>query len=291
MGIKYSEFIKKPGEELEYSADMIRELQRCQEDIWNFLPYIKIIHPDKGIIVFEPYDFQKQILRNLQDNRFNVILASRQSGKTTTISAYVLWYACFNADKTIGIVSNKQVSAIDIMNRIKRVYQELPVWMKPGITEWSKTFITFDNGTRIMVSATSEDAFRGRTLNLLCMDEFAFVPKFVADAFWAANYPTISASTDAKIVIVSTPHGMFNSFHTLYSNAERGENNFKHFKSTWKDVPGRDDEWAEAQRKNLGNKKFAQEYACVDGKTLIKVFDKITKEEKTIKIEDLYNIL
>jgi hypothetical protein len=304
--------------------------------------------------------------------------------------------------------------------------------MKPGVVEWSKTFITFDNGTRIMVSATSEDAFRGRTLNLLClggentvkvrdkitgevkevtleelhnekkimdyventkyeiltpygwcdfkginkkgkdklftiksgndvvtatsnhtfyvkgekkkvyelipnddkidgcsepistisydrtddvfdvinvnneknmflvnrcwhtkncMDEFAFVPKFVADAFWAANYPTISASADAKIVIVSTPNGMFNSFHTLYSHAERGENNFKHFKSTWRDVPGRDDAWAEAQRRNLGVTKFAQEYACVDGNTLIKVFDKITKEEKIIRIEDLYNIL
>jgi len=91
------------------------------------------------------------------------------SHNTTTISAYVLWYAIFNADKTIGIVSNKQASAIDIMNRIKRVYQELPTWIKPGITEWSKTFVTFENGTRIMVSATSEDAFRGRTLNLLCL--------------------------------------------------------------------------------------------------------------------------
>lgn len=124
-----------------------------------------------------------------------------------------------------------------------------------------------------------------------CMDEFAFVPKFVADAFWAANYPTISASTDAKIVIVSTPNGMFNSFHTLYSNAERGENNFKHFKSTWKDVPGRDDEWAKNQRKNLGNIKFSQEYACVDGNTYIKVFDKIDGLEKTLKIKDLYNSL
>ena len=91
------------------------------------------------------------------------------SHNTTTISAYVLWYAIFNPDKTIGIVSNKQVSAIDIMNRIKRVYQEIPAWMKPGVTEWSKTFVTFENGTRIMVSATSEDAFRGRTLNLLCL--------------------------------------------------------------------------------------------------------------------------
>lgn len=91
------------------------------------------------------------------------------SHNTTVVTAYALWYAIFNDDKTIGIVSNKQVSAIDIMNRLKRIYQELPTWLKPGIIEWSKTFVTFENGTRIMVSATSEDAFRGRTLNLLCL--------------------------------------------------------------------------------------------------------------------------
>lgn len=291
MGLKYTETIKKPDLPIEYTPEMIIELDKCVDDIWNFLPYVKIIHPDKGIIPYDPYPFQKNILKNLQHNRFNVILASRQSGKSTTISAYVLWYAVFNADKTIGIVSNKQVSAIDIMNRIKRMYQELPSWIKPGVAEWSKTFIKFENGTMIMVSATSEDAFRGRTLNLLCMDEYAFVPKHVADAFWAANYPTISASIDAKIIIVSTPNGMFNTFHTLYSQAERKENEFMHFRSTWKDVPGRDDKWAEKQRRNLGNKKFTQEYACVDGNTLIKIFDKVTKEEKTIKIKDLYNSL
>lgn len=184
------------------------------------------------------------------------------SHNTTTIAAYVVWFAIFNKDKTIGIASNKQISAIDILTRIKKVYQELPVWMKPGVIEWSKTFVTFENGTRIMVSATSEDAFRGRTLNLLCLDEFAFIPKSVSNAFWAANYPTISASTDAKIAIISTPCGMYGQFYTLYKEAERGENTFKHFKSTWKDVPGRDEEWAIEQEKNLGKVRFAQEYGC-----------------------------
>lgn len=246
--------------------------------------YIKKIIPTQSVPV-------KCIQVNSDNHLFLCGTTLIPTHNSTTISAYVLWYAVFNADKTIGIVSNKQVSAIDIMNRIKRMYQELPSWIKPGVAEWSKTFIKFENGTMIMVSATSEDAFRGRTLNLLCMDEYAFVPKHVADAFWAANYPTISASIDAKIIIVSTPNGMFNTFHTLYSQAERKENEFMHFRSTWKDVPGRDSAWAEKQRRNLGNKKFTQEYACVDGNTLIKIFDKVTKEEKTIKIKDLYNSL
>ena len=213
------------------------------------------------------------------------------SHNTTVVSVHAIWYALFNGDKTIGIVSNKQVSAIDIMNRIKRTYEELPSWIKPGITEYSKTFITFDNGTKIMVSATSEDAFRGRTLNLMISDELAFVRKHVSDAFWAANYPTISASQDAKIILISTPAGMFNMFHLLYTHAERGENEFHPFKSTWRDVPGRDMQWAKNQQANLGKKKWLQEFECVEGSSLVKVFDKLKQEEKIMTIQELYEKL
>jgi len=291
MSIKYSEYVKKPATNIEYTAEMIAELNKCQEDIWNFLPYVKIVHPDRGLITFEPYDFQKQILRNLQNHRFHAILCGRQLGKTTVVSIYALWYAIFYSDKNIGIVSNKQSSAIDIMNRLKRTYEELPIWLKPGVTEWSKTFVKFENGTMIMVSATSEDAFRGRTLNLLFCDEYAFVRKNIADAFWAANYPTISASVEAKIVLISTPNGMFNQFHTIYSHAERKENEFIAMKFDWRANPNRDDAWAESQLKNLGQKKFTQEHLCVSGDTLIKVYDEVDKVEIVLKIEDLYNLL
>jgi hypothetical protein len=259
----------------------------------NLLPghFINSINGKKEIISIEITDRYENMydLRNVDGGIYytNDVV----SHNTTTTGSYALWYSIFNDNKTIGIVSNKQVSAIDIMNRVKRMYQELPMWMKPGITEWSKTFVSFDNNTKIMVSATSEDAFRGRTLNLMIADEYAFVPKHVADAFWAANYPTISASVDAKIIIISTPHGLFGTFHTLYSQAERGENSFKHFKSSWIDVPGRDEEWANVQKKNLGLRRFAQEYQCVDGETYIKVWDLVDKIEKTLKIKDLYNLL
>jgi hypothetical protein len=101
MTIKYSEGIKRPGTQTEYTPEMILELNKCSEDIWNFLPYIKIIHPDRGIIKFEPYDFQKQILKNFQNNRFNVVLASRQSGK------------CFFFDGKVKLRSKKTGDIIE----------------------------------------------------------------------------------------------------------------------------------------------------------------------------------
>jgi len=168
MAIKYdAQFVKQPLAPVEYTPEMLQELKRCSEDILHFLRYVRIVHPDRGRIDFEPYDFQKKILTTVKDNRFCCILCSRQAGKSTIIATYALWYAIFHPDKAIGIVSNKALSAIDILARIKLTYEELPTFLKPGVSEYSKTFCTFDNKSRIIVSSTSPDAFRGRTLNLL----------------------------------------------------------------------------------------------------------------------------
>ena len=283
---KYDSFVKKPLAEYDYSVEEIKELQKCSESIWPFLKHVKIVHPDRGRIFFKPYAYQKKLLETVLDNRFNVFLLSRQSGKSTTVAAYALWYAIFNADKTIGIVSNKQISAIDILHRITIMYEELPVWLKPGVESLGKMGIEFDNGTRILVSATSADAFRGRTINVLVADEFAFVRKHVADEFWSANYPTISASEEAKIIIISTPCGVFNQFHTIYTMAERKENEFKALKFDWRVVPGRDEKWAENQRKNLGLRRFRQEYAVEFLGSIATVIDATILEDLYTMTED-----
>jgi hypothetical protein len=261
MPIKYDQHIKRPQEELEYSPDEIKELYNCSQDVNYFMKYVKIVNPDRGEIFFEPYDYQLDLLKKFQAHRFNVALCSRQSGKTSIVAAYVLWYACFNTDKVIGIVSNKEISAKMILARLKRMYEGLPMWLKPGVTEYQKTGIQFDNNTKIMISATSPDAFRGESINVLVCDEFAFVPSNQADAFWMANYPTISASTTAKIIIISTPNGLFNIFHRIWAESVAGENTFINTKVSWQQVPGRDDEWAVEQIRNLGKRQFAQEFA------------------------------
>lgn len=262
MPIKYdARFVKRPNAEHEYTADQIKELSECSKSCPYFIKYFKIVSPDEGEVFFEPYEYQWELLEKFQRHRFNISLCSRQSGKTTVVSAYVLWFAIFHDNKNIGIVSNKEKSAKMILDRIRRAYEALPIWLKPGVTEYSKTFITFDNGSKIQIAATSADAFRGESMNLLCMDEFAFVPQSQAEDFWAANYPTISASRQAKIVIISTPNGLFNLFHRIWQDSELNKNSFVNTKVSWARVPGRDPEWAEEQRKNLGDRQFAQEFA------------------------------
>ena len=169
MAIRYdSKFVLRPNEEIEYTPDQIIELQKCSKSITYFLKYIKIIETDKGESLFKPYSYQSTLIKKFKKHRYNIVLASRQSGKTTVVSVYVLWFAIFHPNRTIGIVSNKESSAKMILSRLKKMYECLPVWLKPGVTEYSKTFTTFDNGTRIVISATSADAFRGEAMSLLC---------------------------------------------------------------------------------------------------------------------------
>lgn len=264
MPIKYDDiYIKRPQEELEYTPEQINELIKCKDDILYFVrKYVKIVTLDEGIIPFEPRDYQLECIESLQENRFTIGLWSRQSGKTTVVAAYALHYAIFNENKNIGIVSNKESSAKRILDLMKKMYEELPIWLKPGVYEYAKTQITYENGTRLIISATTSDAFRGWPMNLVICDEFAFVPGNQAEEFWSANYPTISSSEKSKIVIISTPCGLFNIFHRIWTEAQAGKNSFFPIKVTWERVPGRDKKWAEEQIANLGPQGFNQEFGC-----------------------------
>ena len=261
MGIRYNEYVKKPLQEYSYSEYEIQELAKCSSNVKYFLKYIKIVSLDKGIVEFKPYSYQKDILDTLENHRNVIGLWSRQSGKTTVIAAYALWFAIFNSYKTIGIVSNKEASATMILRRMKQMYEELPIWLKPGCTKYQETSIIFDNGSQIFISATSEDALRGHALNLLICDEFAAVPEHVSFAFWSSIYPTISASKTSRIIVISTPNGMFDQFHKLWLGAVSKTNSFYPSKISWEQVKGRNKTWAKEQIQNMGKTKFSQEFA------------------------------
>lgn len=265
--IRYDEFVKRPNEEFEYTQEQIEELIRCRDDVLYFITnYVKIVTLDKGEVLFEPYDYQIEALDLIENNRFFIGLWSRQSGKSTIVSAYALWYAIFHEDKNIGIVSNKESSAKRLLDNMKKMYESLPIWLKPGVKEYAKTSIKFDNGTNMIISATTADSFRGWPMNLIVSDELGFVDGGKAHDFWASNYPTISSSKKSKILVISTPNGLYNLFHELWVGANKTNekwNGFKPQKVAWDRVPGRDKKWADDQIKILGQKVFNQEFAVV----------------------------
>lgn len=181
---------------------------------------------------------------------------------STMLTIYALWVACFNNYQNSVLVANKEATAIEIFRRVRLAYEELPNWLKPGVIEWGKTSMELSNGSRIGISTTTGSAARGQTINLLLIDEMAFIePKSILEDFWRSVYPTISRSKTAKVLIASTPNGTDNLFYNVYDGAEKGENGFVYERVPWYDVPGRNDDWRQEQIKALGSaESFLQEY-------------------------------
>ena len=246
----------------EYTPEMIHELKKCKKNLLHFAEnYFFIINLDRGKEKIKLYSCQKRVLRSLRDNRFIILLSSRQSGKTTQMTIYCLWNACFNEDQRILIVANKEQTAKNIFKRIRLAYEMLPNFLKPGVVEYGQTSMTLTNGSSIGISTTSSDAGRGDSCNCLVLDELAFIDNHIVDKFWESVYPIISSSKRSKIFIASTPNGTDNLFYRLYKGAEEGDNNWKAERIDWWEIPGRDEKWKQDTVKTLGSvETFSQEF-------------------------------
>ena len=254
--------LKRINMQLSLTEDQVREFIKCSQDPIYFIEnYVKIITLDKGFVQIKLYPFQKEAVTDINDNRRVIVKAGRQVGKTTMVVGYILWYILFNEDKFVAILANKAPTAREILNRIKIAYEALPLWLQQGVRVWNKGDIELENNCRVMATSTASSAIRGYSISLLYLDEFAFVPSNIADEFFTSVYPTISSGTQSKILISSTPNGM-NHYYRMWTEAVEGQNGFKYIEANWRQVPGRDQAWADDQRRILGEEKFLQEMEC-----------------------------
>jgi hypothetical protein len=254
--------LKRVGISQDISEDQVREFYKCSQDPIYFAEnYVKVITLDHGFVQIKLYPFQRQAINDINDNRRVIVKAGRQVGKTTMVVAYILWYILFNEDKFVAILANKAPTAREILNRIKIAYEALPLWLQQGVRTWNKGDIELENNCRVMATSTASSAIRGYSISLLYLDEFAFVPTNIAEEFFTSVYPTISSGTTSKILISSTPNGM-NHYYKMWTEAVDGQNGFMHIEANWRQIPGRDQKWADEQRRVLGEQKYLQEMEC-----------------------------
>jgi hypothetical protein len=258
--------LRHQGQEIEYSDELLTEYMKCKEDIIYFAEkYFKIITIDEGEHYIKLFDFQKKMLKAFVgdgDERQHLALcSSRQIGKTTISTIYILWYILFREDKTCAVLANREKTAFEILKRIKEAYMNLPLWLQQGVQDggWNKSEILLENKCRILAGSTASSAIRGYVINLLFLDEFAFVPNGIADDFMASVYPTIVTGKTSKIIIASTPNGM-NHFYHIWRKSIKGENGFRPIKVNWWEVPGRDEKFKENTIKDIGIVRWNQEF-------------------------------
>ena len=266
LRIKNNEFgylgnpsVKRDGVVSDFTLEEIKEYKKCMGNPAYFAKkYIKIISLDEGLIPFDLYPYQENMFHHFNDNRFAIVLACRQSGKSISSVVYLLWYACFHPEKTIAILANKGAIAREMLARVTLALENLPFFLQPGCKALNKGSVEFSNNSRIIASATSGNSIRGLSINLLFLDEFAFVEN---DAqFYTSTYPVISAGKDAKIIVTSTANGIGNVYHKLWEGATTKTNEFQPFRVDWWDVPGRDEKWKNETIANTSELQFEQEF-------------------------------
>jgi hypothetical protein len=257
--------LKSAGVNINFSPEQIEEYMKCANDPLYFIAnYVKIVSLDKGLVPFEPYDFQEEMIESVHKNRFVIMKCPRQSGKSTTMVSYLLHYILFNQNMSVAILANKLSTARELLGRLKLAYEYLPMWLQQGVVEWNKGSIVLENGSKALAAATSSSAVRGGSYNCIMLDEFAYVPQNVAEEFFSSVYPTITSGKDTKVIIVSTPKGL-NMFYRLWVNAtkkpgEEGKNEYFALDVHWRDVPGRDDEWKKQTIANTSVEQFRTEF-------------------------------
>ena len=254
--------LKAAGVKIQFTPEQVQEYLKCASDPIYFIEtYCKIVSLDHGLIPFKLYECQVEKVKIIHENRKVILMEGRQQGKTTTSAAYILWYTIFQESKTVAILANKATAAREVLHRYQLMYENLPHWLQQGVITWNKGDVELENKSLVFTAATTASGIRGKSVNLLYVDETAIIPNTVAEQFFTSVYPTISAGETTKILLSSTPLG-YNHFWKFWNDAENNRNDFVPlFIPYWK-IPGRDEKWAEAQRRQLGELKFNQEVLC-----------------------------
>ena len=254
--------LKKIGIDFSYTEEQVLEIAKCVEDPTYFIDnYCYIVTLDHGIQPFKLYECQKEKVETIHNNRKVIIMEGRQQGKTSVSAAYILWYTIFQDSKTVAILANKASTAREIMSRYQLMFEYLPPWMQQGIKTWNKGDVELENGSIVFTAATTAAGIRGKSVNLLYIDEAAIIPHTIAEQFFTAVYPVISAGQTTKILITSTPLG-YNHFWKFWNDAVNGNNDFVPMFIPYSRIPGRDEAWALEQKRQLGDLKYNQEILC-----------------------------
>jgi hypothetical protein len=269
--------LKRTNVNHEWTADQLKEYKKCQKSAKYFIEtYVKIIHVDHGWVNFNLRPFQNRMLKSIVENRFTICKVPRQQGKSILVVGMLLWYILFHENCAVALLAQKGEQAQDLLSRLQLSYEAVPHWMQQGIKEWNKRSIILENGSKIVASSTSSGSIRGKSQNIIYLDEFAHIPAHIQEEFFTSVYPTISSGESTKLIITSTPRGL-DMFYKIWVDSENGRNSYNRVEAHWSEIPGRDEKWKQETIKNTSERQFKQEFeveflgssdTLIDGSTL-----------------------
>ena len=243
------------------TTDEVEEFIRCKNSAIHFIEnWCKIVVPKKGVTNFKLFDYQKEAIKAFEEDRFNIILAARQMGKSQVVAAFMLWFILFNSNKQCFVLSKDHGSSKDVLKRLSDMFQMVPFFLQPGAKGYAKTYIELSNGSRVESASSSGDSVRGRSIDFIYLDEFAYLDNDVD--FYTSTYPAITAIPDSKIIITSTPKGVGNIYYKLWSNSIIGNNEYNPLRWKWHQRPDRGETFKQQTIANMSERQWNQEFEC-----------------------------
>lgn len=270
-----------------YTDDEIEIMSICMKDKLFFANnFGKLKDGDKGWVNIDLRDYQADLLERYKKHRWNIIMFPRQSGKTTTTILEILHFCCFNVDKDCVVIAQSDKVVNEILAKIKEAFAGLPFFMQPGFISFNKNGFVLDNGCRLSIGIASESVVQGFSLDLLYIDEFAYIKPSLVRKFWDNVYPTLINNPNSRCIITSTPNGR-NMFWELWSNAELQLNKFIPYRIYWYDVPGRDEQFKSDTIANVGISGWELGFECSFDTQLKSIFH--TRTQKYLRELQLKN--
>ena len=279
----------KPDLVYKRTEEEVDDYIKCMQDPLYFAEKCFLMTP-KGLQPVKMRDYQKEYLTNLKENRFNILLACRQAGKSVTTAIFGLWKILFCNDRNGLILSKSGPAGRDLLKKVKDMYMYLPYHLKAGTMKWNQSEISFDNNSSLSTEAFGPTAALGKSLNLIILDEFAWCPQNDVDLFYENVIPTVTTLPDSNVCICSTQNG-FNKFYDIWKSSIEGRSIYHHQKIDWWQVPNynletgqwepRTEEWKQMMIGVLGSEEafyyqygtqFSASDAClVSRETLTKI--------------------
>ena len=199
----------------------IQEIKRCSEDIDYFKNNYVQFRTKSGIGFPDHREYQEKFIHSLNNaNEQYLVVFPRQAGKSATTAVWLTWLFLFKEQINIGICANRGSTATDFLANVKNIYTCLPIWLQQGIKVWNVRRIEGENGTRILTDATSGDSFRGSTMNVVVVDEAAYVAATKWESFVDSVLPSQSSLAWKKTIFISTPNGL-NHFYSMVKDSKK----------------------------------------------------------------------
>lgn len=232
------------------------EIKKCISSFPYFCHrYVKIVHPMRGLINFVLFNYQRRVIKEYDEHRFNIISKMRQAGLTTVTAIWGLWRCMFKKQQIIMVMSKTDREAMTAAQMIANAIHWLPDWLRPTMgkdNDHEKQFIK----TGSKIEFQGPQAARSKALTYMILDEAAHIPDM--EKHWRAMFPTLS--TGGNCIALSTVNGLGNWYQETFYNARAKKNNFHIIElDFWEHPDYNNPVWVASQRAELGEKGWEQE--------------------------------